>query len=106
WLEASVAVVTPPVSEPVPRLRYRLIPDLSPAHLDPRGRPAETLWTPCGWLVPSALATHTRLVQPGGSAAHQHRRGLLGALLLSVAILVLELIAGIAGNSVALLADA
>ena len=45
-------------------------------------------------------------MQPGGSAAHQHRRGLLGALLLSVAILVLELIAGIAGNSVALLADA
>ncbi|MEO8625964.1 MAG: cation diffusion facilitator family transporter [Candidatus Limnocylindrales bacterium] len=40
------------------------------------------------------------------SAAHHHRRGLLGALLLSSAILVLELVAGLAGNSVALLADA
>jgi cobalt-zinc-cadmium efflux system protein len=42
----------------------------------------------------------------GGSAAHQHRRGLVGALLVSVAILIVELVAGIAANSVALLADA
>ncbi|MEP7361541.1 MAG: cation diffusion facilitator family transporter [Chloroflexota bacterium] len=40
------------------------------------------------------------------SAAHQHRRGLLGALSLSIVVLVLELVAGVAGNSVALLADA
>ncbi len=40
------------------------------------------------------------------SAAHKHRRGLLGALLLSSAILVMELVAGLVGNSVALLADA
>ena len=52
-------------------------------------------------------------MQPAGhgehrltSAAHQHRRGLFGALLLSSAILVMELAAGLAGNSVALLADA
>lgn len=40
------------------------------------------------------------------SAAHQHRRGLQGALLLSVAMFAVELVAGIAANSVALLADA
>jgi len=54
----------------------------------------------------SAFVTHTRRVQRNGSTAHQHRRGLLGALLVSVAVLLLELVAGIAGNSVALLADA
>ena len=52
-------------------------------------------------MQPAAPAKH-----PITSAAHQHRRGLLGALLLSSAILVLELVAGLAGNSVALLADA
>jgi cobalt-zinc-cadmium efflux system protein len=40
------------------------------------------------------------------SAAHQHRRGLQGALGLSVVIFAVELVAGIAANSVALLADA
>jgi cobalt-zinc-cadmium efflux system protein len=40
------------------------------------------------------------------TAAHHHRSGLAGALLLSAGILVVELAAGIAGNSIALLADA
>lgn len=40
------------------------------------------------------------------SAAREHQRGLMGALGISVGILVVELAAGIAGNSVALLADA
>jgi cobalt-zinc-cadmium efflux system protein len=43
---------------------------------------------------------------PVRSAAFQHRGALLGALLLSVGILVIELAAGLLGNSVALLADA
>lgn len=45
-------------------------------------------------------------MHPVTSAAHQQRRPLLGALLLSVAVLVLELVAGLVTNSVALLADA
>ena len=40
------------------------------------------------------------------SAAHAYRKRLLVAMLISVAILVVELIAGIAANSLALLADA
>jgi cobalt-zinc-cadmium efflux system protein len=54
------------------------------------------------------VARRGRPGRPGraGSAAHEHRQGLLGALAVSVAILVVELVAGIAGNSVALLADA
>ena len=43
---------------------------------------------------------------PVRSAAHEHRAALLGALLLSAAILAIELAAGLLGNSVALLADA
>ena len=45
-------------------------------------------------------------MHPVTSAAHRQRRPLLGALLLSVAVLVLELVAGLVTNSVALLADA
>jgi cobalt-zinc-cadmium efflux system protein len=41
-----------------------------------------------------------------GSAAGRHRRRLAAALAISSAILVLELVAGIAANSLALLADA
>lgn len=48
----------------------------------------------------------TRTVHEDGSAAHRHRRDLVGALLISLGILVVELVAGIAANSVALLADA
>ena len=40
------------------------------------------------------------------SAAHAHRSGLLGALAVSIGILAVEVVAGIAGNSIALLADA
>ena len=49
-------------------------------------------------------APHPRAVHH--SSAHQHRRGLQGALFLSIAIFALELVAGIIANSVALLADA
>lgn len=45
-------------------------------------------------------------MQQARSAAHQHRRGLAGALALGLAVVVVELAAGILGNSVALLADA
>jgi cobalt-zinc-cadmium efflux system protein len=41
-----------------------------------------------------------------GSAAGQHRRALGAALAISLGVLVLELVAGIAANSLALLADA
>jgi cobalt-zinc-cadmium efflux system protein len=40
------------------------------------------------------------------SAAHEHRQELRAALLLSSGILLVELIAGLVSNSVALLADA
>src|SRR6185295_4012680 len=40
------------------------------------------------------------------SAAHRHRAGLVGAIAVSVGILLVELAAGLLGNSVALLADA
>jgi cobalt-zinc-cadmium efflux system protein len=41
-----------------------------------------------------------------GSAAGQHRRALVAALMISAGVLLLELVAGIAANSLALLADA
>ena len=56
--------------------------------------------------MPGPTAPDTDAVTTVHSAAHQHRSGLLGALVISVAILVVELLAGIAGHSIALLADA
>jgi len=40
------------------------------------------------------------------SAAHAHRSGLIGAVLLTSAVLIVELVAGVIGNSVSLIADA
>jgi cobalt-zinc-cadmium efflux system protein len=57
-------------------------------------------------VTPWALGIDTSAVQPGGSVTHRHRHGLVGALVISVAILLLELVAGFVANSVALLADA
>jgi cobalt-zinc-cadmium efflux system protein len=57
-------------------------------------------------VTPWALGIDTSAVQPGGSVTHRHRHGLVGALVISVAILLLELVAGVVANSVALLADA
>jgi cobalt-zinc-cadmium efflux system protein len=45
-------------------------------------------------------------MHPVRSAAHEHRTGLFAALGLSLAILVVELVAGLISHSVALLADA
>src|SRR5262245_23016582 len=38
--------------------------------------------------------------------AHQHWRGLLGAIALGIAVLLVEVVAGVVGHSVSLLADA
>ena len=45
-------------------------------------------------------------MHPVRSSAHRHRRELLGALLISLFVLVVEVVAGIASHSVALLAEA